>query len=140
MNLPISIEEKNMTFFNSALEPYTNATDIGLPLYIFPKGLGYVHLGKDDRAFYLSMWHELHCLRIIQKLLENPDDRSFGGEGHLQHCLNYLRQYLLCNADDTLEPGDYHSGPAFFERKCRDWKAVHDFSDRNSGDFDISLG
>ena len=68
----------------------------------FPEGNGYVHLGPDYRAFYLAMWHELHCMRMINLFFDDPDN-TFGGEEHFHHCLNYLRQSVMCIADTHLE-------------------------------------
>lgn len=56
---------------------------------------------------------------------------------HVIHCLQYLRQIFLCNADMTLEKGDflkrnYTVDRVSETRKCRDWKTVGEKVDLNT--------
>ena len=59
---------------------------------------------------------------------------------HAAHCLNYLRQTILCASDLTLEPElvlgslDVGSGLGAMHI-CRDWSRVHDFVEQNSRDY-----
>ncbi|KAF7297364.1 Cytochrome P450 [Mycena indigotica] len=69
-----------------------------------PKGFDYVRLGSEYRGFAVAMWHELHCLHVIRVVLDGANSPM--AVGHLHHCLNYLRQYILCNPNLTLEPAD----------------------------------
>lgn len=85
-----------------------------------PPGAGYVHLGPENRPFTISMFHQLHCLRTL----------STWNSGHMQHCLNYLRQMILCNPDLTLEPADildrdFETERVGSEHVCRDWSALY---------------
>lgn len=98
---------------------------------------GFFRLGDPQRAFYSAMWHELHCLYVIYKNYEADRD-VFGGEEHFQHCLNYLRQYILCAADDTLEPGDYQKDDIGYTRQCLDWRNMFDMSDEDNRHFTAS--
>jgi len=134
-NLPLNVGTIEMIFDDSIRYSISKNVSFGMWLTKFPVGAGYIHLGPEDRAFYMAMWHELHCLEIIYSSLE-PDTETFGGVEHLQHCLNYLRQYFLCNADDVLEPGDYHTETTSFVRKCFDWQTIFDFNARNRAQFD----
>jgi hypothetical protein len=52
--------------------------------------------------FFVAMFHQLHCLRLFQAALTGQND-----QGHAHHCLNYIRQWSLCQADLTLEAGDF---------------------------------
>ncbi|TFK71059.1 hypothetical protein BDN72DRAFT_794481, partial [Pluteus cervinus] len=77
-------------------------------LYNTPLSTGGINLGPKNRAFAVSIFHQLHCLRGIRTILANPQDRTGGyGHGHIEHCLTMLRQLTLCKADLTLEPGDF---------------------------------
>ncbi|KAH7903246.1 hypothetical protein BJ138DRAFT_181613, partial [Hygrophoropsis aurantiaca] len=58
---------------------------------------GFVRLGQNDRIFVVSMFHELHCLRLLNAAFDGPAGTV--SKGHAQHCLNYLRQMALCSAD-----------------------------------------
>ena len=62
--------------------------------------------------------------------LEKPD-------GHFIHCLIYMRQLFLCNADMTLEAGDFMTRNLTTDRvgetrRCRDWSTVAAWVDENS--------
>lgn len=53
----------------------------------------------------LSVFHQLHCLNMIRKGLygavdmTNEDDLM--GIEHLDHCVDMLRQSIMCNSDVT---------------------------------------
>ncbi|KAI0315987.1 hypothetical protein OF83DRAFT_1173300 [Amylostereum chailletii] len=96
-------------------------------------GYHYVRLGPDDRLFIVTMFHELHCLRILNLAFSKTPPAT---RGHLKHCLDYLRQGALCAADVTLEPGDFEQRDFEVERvgathTCRDWSAVYPVMDAN---------
>lgn len=91
-----------------------------------PPGTGHVALGAENRAFFVAMFHQLHCLRLFQAALTGQNDQE-----HAHHCLNYLRQWSLCQADLTLEPGDFTTRD--FEQHrvgathvCKDWGELYD--------------
>ncbi|EIM87745.1 uncharacterized protein STEHIDRAFT_167216 [Stereum hirsutum FP-91666 SS1] len=93
-----------------------------------PGKTGHVRLGPDHRIFALTLSHQNHCLKMIQRALlpwvgptqhgaERPTQG--GGDGgrvmndgeakphHVRHCFDYLRQTLLCSAASTVERGDF---------------------------------
>lgn len=105
---------------------------------------GFVRLGEDKRVFSVVMFHQVHCIEIMQRSLRaNTGDGDGHMQEHFQHCLSYLRQLFLCEADATLEPGDVLkeveelelSERLPFTRECRDWSAVYDYMDTNLLDF-----
>ncbi|KAF4615860.1 hypothetical protein G7Y89_g15255 [Cudoniella acicularis] len=64
-------------------------------------------LDKDKGVYILNSYHSLHCLQQLRKWFTNaalgiplPDD---GGEtfDHNLHCFEFLRQDIICHADDT---------------------------------------
>ncbi len=68
-------------------------------------GFGWVCLDERHCRFAIVLFHELHCLLRIrcgifmqQHIMKTP--------GHVGHCLNYIRQHVLCIASDALEAGD----------------------------------
>ncbi|KAI9064931.1 hypothetical protein FKP32DRAFT_1568900 [Trametes sanguinea] len=94
-----------------------------------PKGFGYIRLGSEYRAFAVSMFHQLHCLRLFRSALAG--DHREPTEMHFGHCLVYLRQLILCDADLTLEPydilhRDYNVKQDHSIHVCRDWEQVYD--------------
>ncbi|KAH7912746.1 hypothetical protein BJ138DRAFT_1112043 [Hygrophoropsis aurantiaca] len=91
-----------------------------------PPGTGSIRMGKDNRSFFVSMFHQVHCLRYFRQALNGHPE-----EEHVHHCLNYLRQWTLCQADLTLESGDFISRNFTLQRQgethvCRDWNTVFD--------------
>ena len=96
-------------------------------------GSGYLRLGPEDRIFAVSMYHQMHCLRMLNVAFTKA---RIASSGHLHHCLNYLRQGALCNADLSLEPGDFEMRN--FEREkigathtCRDWSQSYQVMNEN---------
>lgn len=97
-------------------------------------GGGYLRLGPPRRGFAVSMFHELHCMRLMRYALNGQ--YSVYARGHMQHCLNYLRQEILCASDVTLEPADILDRDHTMERfgsvhVCKDWEALYEDAEAN---------
>ncbi|THU92336.1 hypothetical protein K435DRAFT_862586 [Dendrothele bispora CBS 962.96] len=93
---------------------------------------GYVRLGPLNRLFTLTMFHEMHCLRMLNLAF---DPSNILSDDHITHCLGYLRQQVLCHPDLTLEPAgwqdrDLNSGEGA-THLCWDWEAVYRLVDDN---------
>jgi hypothetical protein len=91
-------------------------------------GNGFMTAGLQERAFALSMFHESHCLRLMRYALSGKYDPE--AMGHMNHCLNYLRQEILCAADLTLEPADVLERDFDITRTgatyvCPDWRELY---------------
>lgn len=94
---------------------------------------GYVRLGPKDRTFVVSMFHQMHCLRVLNLAFTKA---KLATPGHLHHCLNYLRQGALCHADISLEPGDFEQRNFTRQRTgathtCKDWSKVYPIVEQN---------
>ncbi|KAK7683575.1 hypothetical protein QCA50_013413 [Cerrena zonata] len=109
---------------------------------IYPgKHLGFIRLGPKRRFFGLSMYHQIHCLDSLRNAILGR--HGHGGASHEKrdvehshHCLNYLRQTIMCNADMTLEPeireGSQDVGEGLaVTHVCKDWSKVHAFVEEN---------
>ena len=91
-------------------------------------------------VYFLKVYHQIHCLvryvsmkistllTLWQKLLRRGYlDYQRGNEQvisahHIHHCLDALRQDLMCQADDTPMPAfPAHIGNNQI-RQCRDWE------------------
>lgn len=100
-------------------------------LWTASAGDGHVRIGQDKHMFAVAMFHELHCLRAIRGVIENGwDTITHERQGHLLHCFNYIRQYILCAADTTLEPGDFTKRNFTTSRvgathTCVDWEPLY---------------
>lgn len=99
---------------------------------------GWVLLGDTGRPFALSMLHQLHCLRGLRSaiIVAAREDLSAQTVSHINHCLDYLRQSILCCGDTTLEGAQSHVedgkqvwGASAYgvTHTCRDWTHVFDY-------------
>ncbi|KIM96341.1 hypothetical protein OIDMADRAFT_33003 [Oidiodendron maius Zn] len=56
----------------------------------------------------IGMFHQIHCLTSLRKTLQRAREGQNIGlnhhdDAHWPHCLYYMRQAILCAADDTIE-------------------------------------
>ncbi|KAF7946161.1 hypothetical protein EAE96_009164 [Botrytis aclada] len=56
--------------------------------------------------YFLKAFHGLHCLKVLRRAFIDYERGSEIGSsaGHVHHCLDALRQDMMCNADDTPMP------------------------------------
>lgn len=90
------------------------------------------------RTFVVTMFHELHCLRMLNAGYESEGRAA---EGHLKHCIHYIRQMALCDADMTPEPAGWEEkwsveDDTGLDREgaphvCRDFQSVFDAVENN---------
>ncbi|EKM56810.1 uncharacterized protein PHACADRAFT_254135 [Phanerochaete carnosa HHB-10118-sp] len=102
---------------------------------------GFSKVGPHDRTFQISMMHQLHCLDVIR--VGFVTNRT-GFAHHIEHCLRYLRQSVLCCADTTLEEDEPHvntsgiwehaAGGYGMVHECRDWTAVRRYMNAHPAD------
>lgn len=61
---------------------------------------------------------------------------------HLNHCLDSLRQEIICNADDTPRySGLGQDGTGNNQhRMCKDWRKLEDWANAHSACYDHSRG
>lgn len=96
---------------------------------LMPSGGHLIHLEEDGKtqAYTLALFHQLRCLDILR------EDYVSGKPSPLRkHCLNYIRQSVLCIADTHLEYSK--AGLAvthYIETVCNDWTAVYAAAERN---------
>lgn len=109
--------------------------------------------GKEH-TYGISMFHQVHCLQKIRLSLQALSNSSVSHEnhldGHIVHCLDYLRQVsfsirfdrthhtqsILCHADDTIESPvigeDEEHVDGYVKHKCRNNEPLYQLS-RDSG-------
>jgi hypothetical protein len=109
-------------------------------------------MGKDshgDPNFFMEIdvFHQLHCLNALRKgLIHNYDyywGREYGFtpksnfERHLNHCLDILRQTLMCHADVEAVVFNWRETqvapyPDFgVYRTCKNWDVLFDWTEKN---------
>ncbi|OJJ69566.1 hypothetical protein ASPBRDRAFT_281622 [Aspergillus brasiliensis CBS 101740] len=98
-------------------------------------------LNDPDAAelYMVSSVHQLHCLRILRDVIVKVDNdngnMSVKVDKHVFHCLDYLRQAIMCAGDTTLEwarvrrnaNGDlagYFFDGRGSSHQCRDWTTI----------------
>lgn len=116
---------------------------------LLPSGGAIVRLGPKGRPFTVSLFHQLRCLRIINDALSmtyaagHASNRTLRREANATtsnrmletHCMNYMRQMILCRANSRLEPmmARYGATKTVWEatHRCHDWEAVYEAAEEN---------
>ena len=98
---------------------------------------GLVHLGPAREPFLVSMLHQLRCLDVLRDQLSKPlAERT---EQPARHCINYVREMILCRGDTNLDPYQYpsniHPVEAHPVRRCLDWRAVYEAVEENQREY-----
>ncbi|KAF2114050.1 hypothetical protein BDV96DRAFT_600790 [Lophiotrema nucula] len=103
---------------------------------------------QRQTSLLLARFHELHCLAAIRKALQDAREGHDIGldekdNSHWPHCLQFLREAILCTADDTLEHrapnGTVFSG-YLDERTCGSAAKLYEYRDaRKIYNYDGSL-
>jgi len=118
---------------------------------------GMLHLGPHRHPYSISLFHQLRCLDIIRLQLrlqlniiasttaDQPGESSASpalrgdthdGDDKLgRHCLNYMRQMVLCRADLAVDPVLGRELDAARVRpdtnQCVDWRRVYEELEMN---------
>ncbi|KAH7060464.1 hypothetical protein B0J12DRAFT_565822, partial [Macrophomina phaseolina] len=103
-----------------------------------------------DYVVMLAVFHYLHCLNVLRHTLymnhtwsHDPKDR-FSLE-HLEHCVDALRQHIMCASDVTPHPWMWnaHDGEvkevAYIMHTCRNFSAIQDWAKARNV-FDLPQG
>ncbi|KAL4910280.1 hypothetical protein BDW74DRAFT_173736 [Aspergillus multicolor] len=163
LDIPIGFRKvifnANETFVD---DPQTNPRTVQAWNSIMPVGYGGVLLTPDQYAvtsnhrtsfqedyWAFTVYHQIHCLYHIQKayynLIRTPNAtdalegvKESQGPTHVPHCIDYLRQSVMCCADATLEPMDDNGRTSGWDTEhiCRDYGALMRFTEgMRSDDF-----
>ncbi|KAI1172801.1 hypothetical protein F4777DRAFT_581563 [Nemania sp. FL0916] len=104
---------------------------------IFPVGRGFIsHPKIAPNPMGLSVYHQLHCLDGIRRGYWAARNGTHHGShdirpSHIRHCIDYLRQSLMCHADMNLEPVNLNLGGVTgfnSRRKCYDIDKVKEWA------------
>jgi hypothetical protein len=75
---------------------------------LLPSGNGLLYTGPSEQVFSIGLFHQLRCLNIVRSTLVNifahPERATPNTDDQpliVQHCMDYLRQMVLCHADLT---------------------------------------
>ncbi|KAB2568586.1 hypothetical protein BFW01_g352 [Lasiodiplodia theobromae] len=86
----------------------------------------------------LDVYHTLHCVDQLRRMLDRehyfgPGKMKYPERGHRDHCLDHIRQQLMCHADLTPIPVIWYEGHgrSFVQsdvvHTCRNWGALQKF-------------
>jgi len=105
-----------------------------------PKSTNFIW--DDTKEYFgINAYHQLHCLQsLYTTVLEDhrgiqPRTQDYE---HLVHCLDYLRQDVICVADDTLlyhDPAAGRQPGEGVKRQCKDFSKLEEWafdSERNA--------
>ncbi|OBT75185.1 hypothetical protein VF21_06105 [Pseudogymnoascus sp. 05NY08] len=158
--------------------PYRDIGPAGDKLWndMMPKGKGFLRVpnarlydlppskpsgNSTDGAeeFSVSLTHQLHCLAMLRDVIVQFgkgsasrfwDQSAKGGDGHAYHCLDYIRQGILCAGDTSLEFvkveyddfGKVRSNSvdgAGVAHICRDWSVVREALEERRVDDQVGI-
>jgi len=99
-------------------DSYAKAHDLPISVFRFP-------WDSSKGTYYLKAFHDLHCLKIMRRSFVDYQrgNEQIIPQGHILHCLDALRQDVMCSADDTPMPGvefPHEVGNGQI-RMCRNW-------------------
>jgi len=94
---------------------------------------------KDDPGYYLGaldVFHQLHCLNTIRRALHREHYTEVVGmdEEHISHCVDSVRQSLMCNADISVNVWQWNDqlsnvvGHSTQAHTCRNFEKLRDWS------------
>ncbi|KJA18985.1 hypothetical protein HYPSUDRAFT_144239, partial [Hypholoma sublateritium FD-334 SS-4] len=96
----------------------------------FPRN-GLIRLGAHQEIFSISMFHQLRCISLIRSDIFQLHSSNYTTAINplSGHCLNYLRQMVLCRADIDLEHLTLIHIPITElqpnEHRCTNWKLIY---------------
>ncbi|CCM06168.1 uncharacterized protein FIBRA_08409 [Fibroporia radiculosa] len=121
-------------------EHYQHNTSEGIAEWakLIPAGGHVVYIDDDDdggdgsrpRAYTVTLFHQLKCLDVIRAQYAAP---QVPAPPLLRHCMNYLRQSVLCRPNLRIESVKNSVGTAIrsYDAVCRDWTTVYEEAQRN---------
>jgi len=97
---------------------------------------GTLYLGPQRQPFSISLFHQLRCLDIIRRDIAEalPQEESKLS----RHCLNYMRQMVLCRTDLAVDPvlGRVLEAEVRAEtNQCVDWRRVYQKLEENQREY-----
>jgi hypothetical protein len=127
-----------MSFQESSKYPLVRPQSPNDPAIYYGLDIGAVRLGPMDRTFLVSMFHQLHCLQMVNFRFKTGKPHPLISPHHIQHCLRMLLHQFMCEGDLTLEDYDFMEvnftsveERVHKARTCRDWQNLHSLVENN---------
>jgi len=60
----------------------------------------------DKQVYFIKVYHHLHCLKVMRRSFDEyvMHGKSSIADHHIYHCLDAIRQDVMCRLDDTPMP------------------------------------
>ncbi|KAF1956841.1 hypothetical protein CC80DRAFT_392219, partial [Byssothecium circinans] len=99
--------------------------------------------GRRGYRVAIEVFHQLHCLNLLRQANHKAHYAPLGGDaaaepedlhGHLDHCIDALRQFVMCQADTNVFPfrfpfNDGDPWPDYSSpRMCRNYERVREWA------------
>ncbi|KAH7410096.1 hypothetical protein DE146DRAFT_732918 [Phaeosphaeria sp. MPI-PUGE-AT-0046c] len=95
-------------------------------------------------AYVIEAYHAIHCIAGIRKhyMALDRNETKYWSSGHDRHCFDALRQYVMCNIDDTLlHTWGHRDAGHDQEKKCHNWDRLREWAEvRSANYFDYEPG
>jgi len=142
----LELDSKFFTYNRTFSEPPSYDSDQAWNSVFPSNGTFFVHPVVAPTIAVYSAFHQLHCLNGIRHgywtayqlaiqgiKLQKNDSVGMGSEAHVRHCLDLLRQTLMCHADTTIEVVDeIKKGASGFgvEHRCGNWAQLKQWTEK----------
>ncbi|KZT21746.1 hypothetical protein NEOLEDRAFT_1138941 [Neolentinus lepideus HHB14362 ss-1] len=107
---------------------------------LLPSGGHLIHLDPDKanrepENHTVTLFHQLRCLDIIRQEYIGQEENSTPST-MTHHCMNYLRQTIMCHPNLRLESVRFPTGPKstttqIYDAVCDDWREVYVAAENN---------
>lgn len=111
---------------------------------MLPSGDGLLRLGQSGEVFSIGLFHQLRCLDIVREavvdVFAHPEKATMEEDAQpplVQHCMDFLREMVLCHADMTtlnvkvVHPGRGHVKDSDNTHQCKDFSALFAAAEEN---------
>lgn len=89
------------------------------------------HLDGSVSTHTVAVFHQLQCLNIIRRYHAGDPEFPSISSPLVAHCLNYLREAVLCQMDMREEQIPDLPLINGFDRMCMDWETVWGEAEKN---------
>ncbi|OAL01129.1 hypothetical protein IQ06DRAFT_248016 [Phaeosphaeriaceae sp. SRC1lsM3a] len=89
-------------------------------------------------TYVIEAYHAIHCIAGIRKhyMALDRNETKYWSSGHDRHCFDALRQYVMCNIDDTLlKTWGHRDAGHDQEKKCHDWDRLRQWAEERSANY-----
>ncbi|KAI0199448.1 hypothetical protein F4808DRAFT_432518 [Astrocystis sublimbata] len=144
LNLPSTTQ--TFVYNRSFSYPPSERTDHAWSDIFPPKGTFFTHPDQASKRATFSVYHQLHCLNGLRRGYSANQLAASRGEklideslpadiraSHMRHCIDLIRQSLMCSGDVTLEVVDADIGGVHgfgTEHVCVDWEELKQWTSR----------